>query len=67
MTNNFKTHYPPSEKGIMNNNYITAKNESFMKVNSDNLNKTFNQTRKSFNCDEYLTSLKNKLGNVTSE
>lgn len=66
MTNNYKSPFAASEKGLMNNNFVSVKNESYLKGNNENINKSFNQTRKSFNCDEYLSNLKNKLGNVTS-
>ena len=60
MTNNFKSHYP-NEKAVMNNNFMTGK-ETFLKTNNENLNRTFTHGRKSFNCDEYLSSLRAKLG-----
>jgi hypothetical protein len=66
MTNTFKPHIP-IDKGVMSNNFVSGHKESFIKVNADNLNKTFNHARKSFNCDEYLTSLRAKFGDTTSK
>lgn len=66
MTNSFKPHNP-IDKGVMSNNYISAQKESFIKVNTDNLNKTYNNARKSFNCDEYLHSLRAKLGDSATK
>ena len=72
-TNNFKNPFP-SEKNILNNNFISGKTENFTKTNNDfskeNFNKTYSNNtnlRKSFNCDEYLNSLRLKLGNTASK
>jgi len=59
----FQTGFP--DKGVMSNNFISTKTENLLKVNNDVLNKTNMSLRKSFNCDEYLSSLRMKLGNNT--
>jgi len=72
-TNAFKSPLLTSDKaGLMtnnfmssNNNFMSSKVENLLKVNNDPLNKTHTSLRKSFNCDEYLSSLRMKLGNNT--